>query len=169
MSNNPTAIFKYFKMLKASSTNVQSLKVGDQTFMGESVPDGFFFSMTSLKSCDIELLRCDPSLMNHFTNYDHIMELCKNSLSEIPPVTAVKAADLLSRIKKDVKDYYGITARHYLNAGAEGVNLFCDVINAIIYNVNNAAIAEMNTAHGLILHKGHNKDKNKIVTDYTVL
>ena len=60
-----------------------------------------------------------------------------------------------------MNDFYSITALHYLNAGHEGINHFNMLINAIIADVNNAGIEEMNTAHGNILYKRHNKNQKQ--------
>ena len=62
-------------------------------------------------------------------------------------------------MKKNVSDIYSITALHYLNAGQEGLCHFNFLLNAIISNVNNAKLEELNLVHGLILFKGHNKPK----------
>ena len=67
---------------------------------------------------------------------------------------------LLFKIKKSVKDYYSITSQHYINAGEEGLYHYNMLLNAIIADLNNASLEEMNTAHGLIFHKGHQKDRS---------
>ena len=159
LTDNPSLLFKHIKSLrKTGSTAIQKLTVGQKIYEGETVPDGFFDSMTGIKSCDIDHLRTDPHLADKFSNYEHILKLCEDQ-HQIPAITRVKATKLLSRIKKNVKDYYSITALHYLNAGEEGQAHFHEVLNAIIKDVNHAAIEELNTAHGLVLYKGHNKDK----------
>ena len=77
----------------------------------------------------------------------------------LPPITIDVAMDLLTRLKKNVKDFYSITALHYINAGAEGIEHFQALLNAIIQDVKNATLDELNVAHGIILYKGHRKDK----------
>ena len=113
----------------------------------------------TIKSCDINQLKSDANLSEHFSTHQHILKICNNQ-SKLPQVSLTVAKDLLTRIKKDVKDYYCVTARHYLNAGNEGIEHFCKLLNTIIENENIAALKELNTTHGLILHKGHNKDVN---------
>ena len=71
----------------------------------------------------------------------------------------VASTNLLKRMKKKVADICSITALHYLNAGSAGLEHFNFLINAIISDTNNATIEELNMVHGLIYHKGHNKDK----------
>ena len=159
LTHNPTSLYNFIKSSRNSaSTEIQKLTVGDKVYTGDKVQDGFYDSMTSLKSCDIKQLREDSNLSDKFSNYDHIMKLCGGEES-IPPITPKKAADLLLRIKKKVKDFYSITAEHYLHAGEEGLSHFSDILNAIAANINNARIKELNIAHGLILYKQHNKDK----------
>ena len=70
------------------------------------------------------------------------------------------STSLLKRIKRSVKDFHGITALHYLNAGEAGLDHFNLLLNGIIKDVNNASIQELNQVYGLILYKGHNKDKS---------
>ena len=159
LTRNPTALFSYIKSTRNStSTVIQKLTVGDKVYTGDRVHDGFYDSMTSLKTCDMNQLREDSNLSDKFSNYDHILKLCSNEES-IPPITRKKAADLLLRIKKKVKDYYSITAEHYIHAGEEGLSHFSDILNAIAANINNAKVKELNIAHGLILYKQHNKEK----------
>ena len=159
LSENPSSLYSYVKSSRNSdSTPIQKLTVADKTYTGESVPDGFFESMTSIKTCDIGQLESDPVMAEHFSNHQHILKLCKDH-HKIPAIPRDKASKLLSRMKKNVKDYYSITAQHYVNAGEEGLIHFNELLNAIVDNVNNASIEELNTAHGLILYKGHNKEK----------
>ena len=156
---NPTAAFKYLKTCRRSKqTRIEELLVGDKLYTGSAVCDGFYDSMTSLKQCDLEELRNDPYLSDQFTNYDIIVKISQGQ-PPIPPISLTKSTTILKSLKKDVKDYYSITALHYLNAGHEGLLHYNCLLNAIISNVNNANIEELNVAHGNILHKGHNKIK----------
>ena len=58
-----------------------------------------------------------------------------------------------------MNDIFSITALHYLNGGFEALNHFQFILNAIIENIANAEIPEINTVHAHILYKGHKKDK----------
>ena len=104
-------------------------------------------------------LRTDPNLTHHFTNYEHIMKICE-SKQTIPRITHEQAYKLLTRMKPHVIDIDGITSLHYLYAGEEGLNHYVSLLNAFISQVNNVTLAELNTVLGLILFKGHKKDKN---------
>ena len=159
LTENPSSLHGYIKSCKNSKAScIQKLTVGQKVYEGESVADGFFDSMSALKSCDTEQLKCDPSLADQMSNYEHILKICEDK-HKIPPITRKICASLLSKLKKNVKDFYSITALHYVNAGEEGLTHFHCLLNAIIDNVNNASIKELNTAHGLILYKGHRKEK----------
>ena len=57
-------------------------------------------------------------------------------------------------------DIFGITPLHYLNAGRDGVEHFRFLLNTVLSDVSKASIDELNTALGVILYKGHKKDKN---------
>ena len=47
-------------------------------------------------------------------------------------------------MKRNVTDIFRITALHYLNAGREGLVHFNFLLNAIVSNVNNATLEELN-------------------------
>ena len=114
--------------------------------------------MSSLKTCDAAELLSQPCVASKLSDYEHIRKLCEDN-QPIPPISRDVAAKLLSRLKKNVKDYFSITALHYLNAGEEGLSHFQELLNAILKEVDIAAIEELNIAHGIILLKGHKKDK----------
>ena len=63
-------------------------------------------------------------------------------------------------MKSHVIDIYSITAKHYSNAGDKGIEHFKELLNCVISDVNNATLEELNIALGIILYKGHRKDKN---------
>ena len=71
-----------------------------------------------------------------------------------------KAQSLLRRLKKGVVDVYGISTPHFINAGVEGHKLLASLLNSIILNVDNSSVSDINVTHGLILHKGGQKDKS---------
>ena len=157
---NPASAYSYLRQCRKSKpTQINHLSVGDKVYAGQAVCDGFYDSMTSLKQCDMEQLRNDPHLSSQFTNYEHIMKISQDQPS-IPPISLEKSTKILKNLKKNVNDFYSITALHYLNAGHEGFVHYNQLLNAIIHDVNNANIEELNVAHGNILYKGHKKDKN---------
>ena len=159
LSTNPSKVYNFIRSnRKTRTSNIQRLTVGDKTYHGKGVADGFYESMTALKSCDPESLNNDPNLMESLSNYEHILRICQDH-HNIPPISPLQAASLLKRLKKNVTDLYSITTLHYTNAGQEGLNHFVCLLNSIIEEVDNATIEELNTAYGLILYKGHNKDK----------
>ena len=157
---NPAKVYKYIKSVKKTkSSKIEKLIVGEKEFVGSAVPDGFYYSMTCLKSCNIEDLKNDPNFSEQLSNYEHILKICQDN-HNVPPLSTKTATSILSRLKKHVVDFFGITAIHYTNAGDEGIEHFRCLLNSIVYEVNNATLEELNLAYGLILYKGHNKDKN---------
>ena len=62
-------------------------------------------------------------------------------------------------MRKDVNDFYSITALHYLNAGTSGHDHFHFLLNAVIKNVNLGGLSELNTIFACVLYKGHLKEK----------
>ena len=160
LSDNPSQIYSYIRSCKQTKTSkIEKLAVGEKVYCGEQVGDGFYDSMSSLKSCDMERLSKDPFLSEHFSNYEHILKICQEK-NNIPEISLETAASLLKRMKKNVTDIHGITALHYSNAGHEGLQHFACLLNCIVADVKNGTIDELNLVLGLILYKGHKKDKN---------
>ena len=63
-------------------------------------------------------------------------------------------------IKPNVTDLYSITANHYLHAEDSGIKHFHLILAALIEDLSNITITEINAVHTSILFKGHNKDKS---------
>ena len=63
-------------------------------------------------------------------------------------------------IRPAVSDYASITAQHYRHAGEAGVEHLQFLINALIEDVDNLSVDELNLASACILHKSHGKDKS---------
>ena len=78
---------------------------------------------------------------------------------QIPQVSYADAEQLLKSLKTDVNDLYSITARHYTNAGIEGITHFMFLLNTIITNINLSSLDYLNSVWAMILHKGHGKDR----------
>lgn len=161
LTDNPQKVYEFIKSnRRGSASQVQHLSVGDKIYVGNTVADGFYDSLTKLKTCDFEELVQDPKMNQALNNYDHIIKLSSDlNMPSIPPINTHVALDLLNTLKKNVADIYGTTTLHYLYAGDAGIEHFARLINCIITNINNASIKEINTAYGLILYKGHGKDK----------
>ena len=66
---------------------------------------------------------------------------------------------ILKRMKKNVNDFYSITALHYLNTGTAGHDHFHFLLNTVIDNVNLGGLSELNTIFACVLYKGHLKEK----------
>ena len=153
---------------KSTTQNkIEKLNVHDKVYYGDKVPDGVFDAMTSLKSCKYSELVKSPPVAEQLSNYDHISKLCAEK-RPLPPISLTTASDLLHTLKKKVKDFYSITALHYLNAGKEGLTHFQELLNAVLEEVENATIEELNVAHGIIPYKGHKKDRNSVRSYRTI-
>ena len=160
LTKNPAQLYTYLKSCKQTkSLQIEKLSVGGKVYSGCMVGDGFFDSMSSLKTCDLDSLSNDPVLTDHFSNCEHILKICQQNRN-IPLINHVAADKLLKRMKVHVTDIYGITAKHYINAGEDGLEHFMNLINCVLSDVNNATVDELNVVLGLILYKGHKKDKN---------
>ena len=159
LSDNPSSLYSFIKSSKKmTATKIEKLKVNDKVYLGEKVADGFYDAMTALKTCDMDELLDDEPIAEKLSTYEHIRKLSQDK-KDLPPLSREQAASLLQRLKKNVKDFYSVTALHYIYAGEEGLAHFLALLNAVLDDVNNATIEELNTAMGLILYKGHKKDK----------
>ena len=160
MGDNPDSAYSFISYCRRTAqVSLDKLTVGDKVYDGADVPDGFYDSMSSIKSCNIDSLKSDPVLAEQLSNYEHISKLCQNKQT-IPPISMDQSAAILKKVKQNVRDIFNITALHYLKAGSEGLVHYNFLLNAIIADVNNASLDELNLALGLILYKGHRKDKN---------
>ena len=157
-SKNMSA-FKKIKSLKSrSSCQVPYLKVGDKKYVGSKVPDGFFDSLKNLKTQDKETLHSSRTYNSWGQDYHNILKICQNK-KVIPKVSLMDSNKLIFRMKPKVSDFFSITAKHYINAGEEGLLHFNFLLNCIITNINTATVDELNTVYALLLYKGHLKDK----------
>ena len=89
----------------------------------------------------------------------HIMEISKAD-KRIPEISLDQAYDLLLKMKPLVKDFFSITPLHYLNGGERTINHFRVIVNAVLNDVQNFALYELNVVHAAILYKGHSKPKH---------
>ena len=157
ISKEPNKIFKDIKSRKLKQgTTIKSLAVGNKVYTEDSVADGFFESISKLKT---RSSMTSPSFESFSEDHKHILEICKQA-KKIPRITPEKASNLLKKIRPTVADFYSVTAAHYINGGDVALTHFCFLFNTILDNIELAGIPEMNTAHAIILHKGHGKDKS---------
>ena len=156
-SANPSRAYMRLRGLKnSSSSKVDKMTVGPLTYYGETVPDGIFESIRKLKTDGVT--EADPSFPNFNEEYRLILDICQAG-RKVPPLSKEKSLKILTNIRKNVNDFFSITALHYLNAGSAGHDHFHFLLNAIISNINLAGIDELNTIYACVLYKGHGKDK----------
>ena len=156
LSKQPKDIFKAFRKTKsAKASKVKTLKVGDNTYTEDQVSDGFYESISQLKTLnEITATSFDQFAEDH----RNIVEICKSG-DKIPKISYTQAEALLRKIRPGVSDFFSITAAHYLNGGPLTIRHFQFLVNTLIENIELAAIEELNKVHAIILHKGHRKDK----------
>ena len=160
LTNNPSAVHKAIKGLKnsTSSSNIHTLNVGPTSYVGSAVPDGFFASLSSLKSPDLSTIHSTSQYQSTLSDYQHILKICRSG-NPIPDISPRASTEILINLKAEVNDFYSITANHFVNAGRSGFAHFHFLLAALIKNVNLAGLDELNTVWACILHKGHGKDK----------
>ena len=160
MTSNPQAALKHISSLKSSSASskISELKVGDKTYYGDNVGNGFFDSIKQLKTMEASVQSCEKCEEFRF-DYNIIRELCKSG-SKIPPLDLEASEKLLHSLRPSVCDHWSISASHYINGGPHAINHFMFLLNAAIENVELSSCDELNIAHAQILYKGHKKDKN---------
>ena len=129
-----------------------------KTYIGDSVKDGFYDSISSLKTRDKQALARSKYFSGFSYDYLNIPEVCKHGAA-IPPISQSDSFDLLQKMKPEVKDLFGITVNHYNHAGLAGWLHFHLLLNNLISDVNNTTITEINDVYACILFKGHGKEK----------
>ena len=157
--SNPSAAFSALRAgARSTAPAVKRMQVGDKVYMGESVADGLFDSLSSLKSPDMTQYNHLPPYAEAVSVYQHIMKLASAG-GKIPQISFSKGEKLLRGLKSSVIDYFSITSLHFLHLGHEGVLHFIFLLNVIIGHINSSCIEELNTIWANILHKGSGKDR----------
>ena len=160
LSSNPSSLFRTIrseKMKSKAATNI--LQVNDKLYEDEKVPDGFFDTLSQLKTTDPDFLSQSESYIRFCEDHKHIIKICEDR-HDIPAISLKKSSEILKRIKPTVIDFFSISAQHYANAGTEGHFHFNQLLNSIIADLNNIDVFELNAVYALFLHKGHCKDKS---------
>ena len=159
LSKNPSAVHKSIRRSKnCNAGKIQKLTVHDRIYLSDTVPDGFYDSLSCLKSIDPTSLQNSSSYKSFTDDYKHIIEICNNG-DKIPDISLKKSTDILKKIKPHVNDLYSITASHYVNAGDTGVKHFHLLLLELVHDVSKITITEINAVHANILFKGHGKEK----------
>ena len=159
-ASDPSLIHKKIKASRrCKAGKVQSLKVGPKTYVGDSVCDGFFDSISTLKSLSQDPSDSSPYFDDFSCHYHNILELCKGG-EVIPPISEKDSFELLQKLKPNVNDIQSVTPNHYNYAGPAGWKHFYLLINALLSDVNNTSIDEINAVYACIIFKGHGKDKS---------
>ena len=79
LSRNPDPLFKHIKSRRREkSSNINRLNVHDKTYLDEDVPDGFFDSISTLKTKDHDLLQNSPCFQNLSADFHHILEVSRH-------------------------------------------------------------------------------------------
>ena len=154
---------KMSQVIKQTTTKaplaIHKLHVGNKVYEGKYVPDGFYDSISSLKSLDEQDLASSKSFASVSENYRYILKLCQSS-RKVPPISENRAREILKSIRPCVNDYYSITAAHYIHSGQAGLDHFCFLLNSLIEDLNNLKVEELNMVWACVLHKGHGKDRS---------
>ena len=131
ISGNCRDMYKSIKSSKTASTKITSIRVGDQTYEGEHVPDGFFDSMSRLKHPDLSNIEKTPHFQSTLYDYKNIVKMCE-SRQKMPPISVEQSTAILRCVKPEVNDYYSITANHFINAGPAGIHHFHFLLSTVI-------------------------------------
>ena len=158
-TKDPGPIFRKIKSVRRGKTSkIKKLKVNDKVYLDEAVCDGFYDSISSLKSKDMDSLENSDSFVEFSADYKNILKISEAG-SKIPQISENDAFKLVQKMKPNVNDYFGVTPNHYNYAGPAGWKHFHLLLSILIDNVNSTDITEINTIYACILFKGHGKDK----------
>ena len=156
--SNPSAAFRAFRAgARNASPSVKKMHVRDKVYLGESVPDGMYDSLSSLKAPEMSQFTKLPPYVEALSVYQHIINLASAG-GKIPPISFPKGEKLLHGLKSSVIDYFSVTSLHFLHLGPEGIQHFIFLFNTVIEHVNSSSIEEINTIWANILVKGGPRD-----------
>ena len=159
VKSNPLPVHNTLRSLKScNQKQIKKLSVADKTYSNDDVPDGFFDSLSSLKTHNTIDLRQSDNLKSFFSDYDNVVDICASGPT-IPTISLKESTDIILRIRPNVNDLYSITAFHYIHAGEEGLAHFNSLLNILISDINFMMVPEMNSVYACILYKGHNKER----------
>ena len=157
--SNPSTAFRSIKSSKASaSAELQNLKVNEKVYTGKDVSDGFYESLSSLKSPDLSALHSSKHFQDTLMDYENVLRIARDGM-KIPPLSPKHSTEILHSLRANVNDFYSITASHFINAGFEGLEHFNFLLNIAIEDVNLSSLEELNSVWACILYKGHKKDR----------
>ena len=114
LNGTPSQHFSCIRQSKAakSKSNVEKLKVGKQVSTCENVCDGFFESISKLKSLDAQSIEGSPTFSKYCEDFGNILNIC--ATSEIIPATALKDAFRIEdNLRPEVNNYYSINPKYY--------------------------------------------------------
>ena len=160
LNGNPGNLYKTVRALKRSNTSINKLHVSNKIYEGDNVCDGFYDSIAFLKTEAHQNLEESDSYNSANEEYKNIIRICKQG-SKIPEISTEETKKILNSIRPAVTDFSSITGYHYRYAGAAGLCHLTELMNALIDNINNMCIEELNKVIAIILHKGHNKEKTQ--------
>ena len=159
LSRDPSKFYKAARAAKnPGNDTIKKLLVDNKVYEGDQVCDGFFDSISFLKTAAHQDLDSSPVFVSANEEYRHILRISQQG-SKIPNITREKTKQLLASIRPAVSDFASITANHFHYAGDEGVSHLKDLINGIIDDLNNLSVDELNIVSACIHHKGHGKKK----------
>ena len=159
LESGNTNIFRSIRGSKKGVTRkITKLSVNGRTYSDESVHNGFYDSLLGLKTLNMGSIQDPASFDRYQADFENILKLCSSG-PDIPEITLDKAANILMRIRRSVNDLYSTSSSHFIFAGDIGILHFYNLLKALIDDVRNTTIEEVNTVHAVILFKGHRKDK----------
>ena len=158
LSSNPSKVFSSIQSLRTNKASINTLKVGDKTYIEEKVPDGFFDSLSSLKSPNMSEIEDTQEFKGTQSDFDNIIKICSEG-KKIKPITPQQSMKILFKVKPEVSDLYSITPNHYIHAGPAGHAHFHHLLSMLVTDINLSTIKEVNSVFAKLLYKGHNKDK----------
>ena len=166
-SESPTLYQAIRAARRTADVPVKKLTVGDKLYEGDEVCDGFYDSISYLKTRAHTGLESSQFFQSANEDYENILKICKEG-QKIPKMSLEKAREILHSIRPAVIDHSSITGNHFRYAGEAGLKHFQELLNALIDDLNNMSTDALNTTWACILHKGHGKDKTSAESYRTI-
>ena len=91
------------------------LIVHGKEYRGEFVADGFFDSLSCLKSPDLSSIYESANFQETLLDYENVLKIARQGM-KIPPISPRHSTEILYSLRAHVNDFYSITAAHFINA-----------------------------------------------------
>ena len=94
LNTNPNKVFTAIQKERSASSQINVLRVGSKVYTGDDVCDGFFDSLSKLKSPDMSKITNSEAFSETIRDYNNIIGLAKSG-AKLPQITINDTVEIL--------------------------------------------------------------------------